>query len=282
MGSEKTKSGRDTEWRYSLYRIIFHTDTLWGIIFDVFILIVIILSIVAVMLESVSEISAEYGTELRIIEWIFTLLFTFEYILRIWASPKPVKYIFSFLGIIDFLAITPAFLGIFLYGTQAFIVFRSIRLIRIFRIFKLARYLSGGRVILRAVLDSIPKITVFLVGVISLTFVLGTLMYLVEGNQQGGFTSIPKSIYWAIVTLTTVGYGDITPQTPLGQLLAAVVMILGYAIIAVPTGIVSSQFVELSGKKIKEGGIVCNVCGEKDHEIKANYCKNCGNPLLSD
>jgi voltage-gated potassium channel len=249
MGSEKTKSGRDTDWRYTLYRIIFHTDTFWGKAFDIFILIIIILSIVAVMLESMAEISAEYGTELRIIEWIFTVLFTIEYALRIWASPKPVKYIFSFLGIIDLLAITPAFLGIFLGGTQSLIIFRSIRLIRVFRIFKLVRYLSGGRVILRAILDSIPKITVFLVGVISLTFVLGTLMYLVEGNQQTGFTSIPKSIYWAIVTLTTVGYGDITPQTPLGQLLASVVMILGYAIIAVPTGIVSSQFVELSGEK---------------------------------
>jgi voltage-gated potassium channel len=282
MGSEKTKSGRDTDWRNTLYRIIFHTDTFWGRTFDIFILIIIILSIVAVMLESVAEISAEYGTELRIIEWIFTVLFTIEYVLRIWTSPKPVKYIFSFLGIIDFLAITPAFLGIFFGGTQALIIFRSIRLIRVFRIFKLVRYLSGGRVILRAILDSIPKITVFLVGVISLTFVLGTLMYLVEGNQQGGFTSIPKSIYWAIVTLTTVGYGDITPQTPVGQLLASVVMILGYAIIAVPTGIVSSQFVELSGRKIKAGDIVCDVCGENDHDIKANYCKNCGNPLASE
>lgn len=282
MGSEKTKSGRDTDWRNTLYRIIFHTDTFWGRTFDILILIIIILSIVAVMLESVAEISAEYGTELRIIEWIFTVLFTIEYVLRIWTSPKPVKYIFSFLGIIDFLAITPAFLGIFFGGTQALIIFRSIRLIRVFRIFKLVRYLSGGRVILRAILDSIPKITVFLVGIISLTFVLGTLMYLVEGNQQGGFTSIPKSIYWAIVTLTTVGYGDITPQTPVGQLLASVVMILGYAIIAVPTGIVSSQFVELSGRKIKAGDIVCDVCGENDHDIKANYCKNCGNPLASE
>jgi voltage-gated potassium channel len=267
--------------RSTLHKIIFYTDTFWGKAFDIFILIIIVLSILAVMLESVSLIALKYGPELRLVEWIFTILFTIEYILRVWTTRKPVKYIFSFLGIIDFLAITPTFLAIFFSGSQSLLIFRSIRLIRIFRIFKLARYLSGGRVIQRAMRDSLPKIIVFLVGVISLMFILGTIMYLIEGNLQGGFTSIPKSIYWAIVTMTTVGYGDITPQTVVGQILASFIMILGYAIIAVPTGIVSSHFIEAAGKKTNVGKLICAHCGEKDHDLKANYCKNCGKPLLN-
>lgn len=230
------------------------------------------------MLESVVEISMEYGKQLILIEWIFTILFTLEYIIRILTSPKPSKYIFSFLGIIDFLSITPAFLGIFFTGSQALIVFRSIRLIRVFRIFKLTRYMSGGRVILRALKESGPKITVFLVGVISLTVILGTLMYLLEGHLHEGFTSIPKSIYWAIVTMTTVGYGDITPQSFIGQVLASIVMILGYSIIAVPTGIVSSEFIR-AASKTKSVNLTCDTCGENDHDESAKFCKNCGHPV---
>jgi voltage-gated potassium channel len=265
-----------------MYSIIFHTDTIWGKTFDIFLLIIIVLSIVAVMLESVEEIASRYGYELILIEWIFTILFTLEYFLRIISTPKPMKYIFSFLGIVDFLAITPAFLGIFFGGSRALIVFRSIRLIRIFRIFKLARYLSGGRLILQALRESMPKIIVFLVGVVSLTVIMGTLMYLVEGNRHGQFTSIPKSIYWAIVTLTTVGYGDITPQTLSGQVLASVIMILGYGIIAVPTGIVSSEFIHAVGSRPKSTGITCIDCGEQYHDPAAKYCRNCGNRLDSE
>lgn len=280
MTDQKIENYDSPAWRKKLYRIIFFTDTFWGKTFDVVLLVVIILSIVAVMLESVAEISAGYGDALRFIEWVFTFLFTLEYILRIITSPKPMKYIFSFLGIIDFLAITPTFLGIFFKGSQALIVIRSIRLIRIFRIFKLARYLSEATVILRALKHSTPKIIVFLVGVISLTIILGTLMYLFEGSQKGGFTSIPKSVYWAIVTLTTVGYGDITPQTFMGQIISSVIMILGYAIIAVPTGIVSGEFIQESKYKKEYAKQVCRDCGETDHARDANYCRKCGGELM--
>ncbi len=266
-------------WRKKLYRIIFFTDTFWGKTFDIVLLIIIILSIVAVMLESVSEISVQYGEKLRIIEWLFTFLFTIEYLLRIITSPKPMKYIFSFLGIIDFLAITPTFLGVFLKGSHALIVIRSIRLIRIFRIFKLARYLSEASMILKALRHSTPKITVFLVGVVSMTIILGTLMYLFEGSQHGGFTSIPKSVYWAIVTLTTVGYGDITPQTLMGQIISSLIMILGYGIIAVPTGIVSGEFIQVSRTTKESGRVECPACGEKDHAPDAHYCKKCGHEI---
>lgn len=278
----KNTENRDYRgWRKNLYRIIFYTDTFWGKTFDIVLLIVIILSIIAVMLESVIEISAKYGDQLRIIEWLFTLLFMLEYLLRIITSPKPMKYIFSFLGIIDFLAMMPTFLGIFFKGSQALIVIRSIRLIRIFRIFKLARYLNEASMIVSAMKHSTPKITVFLVGVLSLTIILGTLMYLFEGSQQGGFTSIPKSVYWAIVTLTTVGYGDITPQTFMGQIISSLIMILGYGIIAVPTGIVSGEFIQVSRLKKESVKIECPVCGIKDHDPHANYCRICGSELKS-
>jgi len=277
--SVNTNHKENSNWRKNLYRIIFYTDSFWGKTFDVTLLIVIILSILAVMMESVSEISINYGNQLRTIEWAFTLLFTLEYILRILTFPKPLKYIFSFLGIIDLLAIMPTFLGIFFAGSQALIVFRSIRLIRVFRIFKLARYLSEARIIIRALKYSMPKITVFLVAVLSMVIILGAMMYLFEGNQNSGFSSIPKSVYWAIVTLTTVGYGDITPQTFMGQIISSFIMILGYGMIAVPTGIVSGEFIHAARKNPAFVEITCPGCGEKDHDPRANYCKRCGSPI---
>lgn len=253
--------------------IIFGTDTLWGKTFDIVLLIIIILSILTVMLESVKSISIHYGKELKIIEWIFTIMFSIEYVARIITSPKPLKYIFSFLGIIDFLAITPTFLNVFIKGSHAVIVIRSIRLIRIFRILKLARYMGGARTILTALRASIPKIVVFLVAVVSLTIILGTFMYLFEGNQNEGFADIPTSIYWAIVTLTTVGYGDITPITLLGKVMASIIMILGYGIIAVPTGIVTGEFIQ--EKKLKDQ-IACKRCNKTGHDMDAKFCKYCG------
>jgi len=256
--------------------IIFGTDTFWGKTFDIILLIIIILSIFIVMLESVGSITDEYGTELKILEWIFTILFSIEYIARIIASPKPFKYIFSFLGIIDFLAITPTFLNIFFKGSHAVIVIRSIRLIRIFRIFKLARYMGGAKTIYDALKASMPKIIVFLVAVVSLTIILGTFMYLFEVNRNSGFTDIPTSIYWAIVTLTTVGYGDITPITIMGKVMASIVMILGYGIIAVPTGIVTGEFIH---ERKTRSGIPCQHCNKKGHDADATYCKYCGGKL---
>jgi len=260
-------------WRQKMNVIIFGTDTFWGKTFDIILLIVIILSIITVMLESVKSIAINYGNELKIIEWVFTIMFSIEYLARIVASPKPLKYIFSFLGIIDFLAITPTFLNIFIKGSHAVVVLRSIRLIRIFRIFKLARYMGGAKTIYTALRASIPKIVVFLVAVVSLTIILGTFMYLFEGNQNDGFSDIPTSIYWAIVTLTTVGYGDIIPITLLGKIMASVIMILGYGIIAVPTGIVTGEFIH--EKKLKNQK-ACKNCQKSGHDIDAKYCKFCG------
>jgi voltage-gated potassium channel len=268
-------------WKSKLYQIIFGTDTFWGKTFDIVLLLVIALSIITVMLESVNEIAQNYLRLLKILEWMFTILFLIEYILRIIASNKPFRYIFSFLGIIDFLSILPTFLGIFLSGSHALMVLRSIRLIRIFRIFKLARYLNEATVIARAMRYSAPKITVFLVAVMSITIILGTLMYLFEGSENG-FTNIPKSIYWAIVTLTTVGYGDITPQTFMGQIISSIIMIMGYGIIAVPTGIVSGEFVHFTRKESDFSGKICKNCLKKGHDPDAKFCKNCGAQIKSE
>ena len=265
-----------TGWRQKMNVIIFGTDTLAGKTFDIILLVVIILSIVTVMLESVKSISIHYGNELKIIEWVFTIMFSIEYIARIIASPKPFKYIFSFLGIIDFLAITPTFLNIFFKGSHAFIVIRSIRLIRIFRILKLARYMGGARTIYTALRASIPKVVVFLVAVVSLTIILGTFMYLFEGHLNDGFSNIPSSIYWAIVTLTTVGYGDITPVTLLGKIMASVIMILGYGIIAVPTGIVTGEFIQEQKMRNQKA---CKNCNKSGHDADAEFCKYCGEKI---
>jgi len=262
-----------TGWRQKMNVIIFGTDTFWGKTFDIILLIVIILSIITVMLESVKSFSINYGNELKTVEWIFTIMFSIEYLARIVASPKPLKYILSFLGIIDFLAITPTFLNIFFKGSHAVVVLRSIRLIRIFRIFKLARYIGGAKTIYTALRASIPKIVVFLVAVVSLTIIFGTFMYLFEGNQNEGFSDIPTSIYWAIVTLTTVGYGDIIPITLLGKIMASVIMILGYGIIAVPTGIVTGEFIQ--EKKLRNQK-ACKNCQRSGHDTDAKYCKFCG------
>ncbi len=275
----KTENHEYPHWRKTLYRFIFETDTFWGKTFDVVLLLTIFFSIIAVMLESVDYIAVEYGRLLRTLEWIFTILFTMEYVLRIIASKNPFKYIFSFLGIIDFLAITPTFLAIFFTGSQTFIVLRSIRLIRVFRIFKLARYLREATVILEALKYSAPKIIVFIVGVLSLTIILGTFMYLFEGSQNSGFSSIPKSVYWAIVTLTTVGYGDITPQTFFGQVISSIIMIMGYGIIAVPTGIVSGGYIQISRSEKNTKEIICPDCKKKGHSPDAQFCKYCGTSL---
>lgn len=278
MERRKTDSEKSalTGWRKHMNVVIFGTDTFWGRTFDVILLIVIVLSIITVMLESVKKISSVYGEPLIILEWIFTILFSVEYLARIIASPRPLKYIFSFLGIIDFLAITPTFLNIFFHGSHAVVVIRSIRLVRVFRIFKLARYMGGARIIYLALRASTPKIVVFLVAVLSLTCILGTFMYIFEANHNSGFSDIPTSIYWAIVTLTTVGYGDITPITLMGKIMSSVIMILGYGIIAVPTGIVTGEFIY---EKKSKSRLTCNNCNKGGHEADAKYCKYCGEKM---
>lgn len=262
-------------FRQKFYEIIFEADTPAGKAFDVALLVVILLSIVAVMLESVNSLQIKYGALLRTLEWIFTVLFTIEYVARVLVVKHPRRYIFSFLGLVDLLAVLPTYLSIFITGSQYLLAVRIVRLLRVFRIFKLSRYVGEADVLKRALKASRHKITVFLLAVISIVIITGTLMYLVEGPENG-FTSIPISIYWSIVTLTTVGYGDIAPQTVLGQTLASLIMIMGYGIIAVPTGIVTS---ELSRAHSPVSTQVCPNCLREGHAPDAVYCKYCSAKL---
>ncbi len=258
-----------------LYVIVFEADTPAGKVFDVGLLIIILISVLLVLFESVPSMRKEYAYSLLISEWVITGIFTIEYILRIWIVRKPWKYIFSFFGIIDFLAVIPIFIGLLIVGYQSLLVIRILRLLRVFRILKLTRYSMAGRVLTKAIRDSREKISVFLFSVLLLVTIIGTLMYLIEG-ETSGFSSIPQSIYWAIVTLTTVGYGDISPITPLGQFLASMVMIMGYAIIAVPTGIVTAEMIKPSEKQNTQ---VCPGCMHGEHDNDAIFCKKCGSVL---
>ncbi|MFW6289644.1 MAG: ion transporter [Mariniphaga sp.] len=261
--------------REKLYEIIFEADTRAGKSFDVILLLIILLSVFLVLLESIPSYRVQYQEFFLISEWIITGIFTVEYIIRILIVRKPWKYIFSFFGIIDFLAVIPTFIGLLLVGYQSILVIRVLRLFRVFRILKLTRYSLAGRTLARAIWASRQKISVFLFSVLLLVTIVGTLMYLIEG-EQSGFTSIPRSIYWGIVTLTTVGYGDISPVTPLGQFLASIVMILGYAIIAVPTGIVTAEMIRPVTRRNTQ---VCPNCLHDEHEDDAVYCKKCGSEL---
>mgnify|MGYP002405541167 CR=1 FL=1 len=264
------------QWQQKIHEVIFEADTVAGKVFDVGLLWAIILSVVAVMLESVSAIKEEYGHFLRALEWFFTILFTVEYILRIICVGKPIRYIFSFYGIIDLMSIIPTYLSILILGAQSLLIIRVLRLLRVFRILKLARYFGEAQVLKRALLLSLPKITVFVVTVFCIVITMGTIMYLIEG-EENGFTSIPRSIYWAIVTLTTVGYGDITPQTVLGQALASCIMIMGYGLIAVPTGIVTVAMTLVKKEDINTQS--CQQCSKEGHESDAIHCKYCGAKL---
>lgn len=260
-------------WRQKTHEIIFGSETPAGKMFDLILIVCIILSVIAVMLDSVRSIRLEHGEVLYIIEWVFTILFTIEYLLRLVSIRRPLVYALSFFGIIDLLAIIPTYLSLVVAGSQYLLVVRILRVLRVFRVLKVVQYISEARVLMLALRASGRKITIFLFTVLTLVVVIGSMMYLVEG-EPNGFTSIPTSIYWAIVTLTTVGYGDISPQTPFGQALAAVVMIMGYGIIAVPTGIVT---VEMSNA-MKSGAIhrVCTTCRSEQHDIDALFCKRCG------
>jgi len=265
-----------SNWRHRLYEIIFEAETGPGKAFDLILLIAIVISVLAVLLESVKSIDTKYGSELYTIEWVFTILFSLEYIARIIVSKKPAKYIFSFLGLIDFLSILPTYLSLMIEGSQALLIIRTIRLLRVFRILKLARYLTEGVTLMEAMKASRFKIIVFLGAVTTSVLILGSLMYLIEG-EKNGFTSIPKSIYWAVVTLTTVGYGDIAPQTFWGQALATLIMIMGYGIIAVPTGIVTSELSNQKRSRLKE--LYCHKCRKEGHDQDAEFCKYCGDKL---
>lgn len=260
--------------RTRLYVVVFGTETRAGRIFDIILLWVILLSIMAVMLESIREVKSTYGEELLVIEWTFTILFSIEYLLRIFISKQPRQYIFSYLGIIDFLALVPTYLSIFMTGGGYLVVVRALRLLRVLRILKLTRYLDEARVLGNALKGSLRKILIFIGAVSTLVMITGTLMYLIEGGENG-FTSIPKSIYWAVVTVTTVGYGDIAPQTVFGQAFATLLMLTGYAIIAVPTGIMTSELSRMDKLEKKKNRKQCSRCNTYN-EGDANYCQKCG------
>ncbi|RDH45319.1 ion transporter [Zooshikella ganghwensis] len=266
------------EFRIKTYEVIFGTDTPAGRYFDIALIYAILLSVAAVILDSVEAISKEYKLTFQTIEWFFTSLFTIEYIIRLYCCPKPWRYARSFYGLVDLLSVLPSYFALFITQANFLIIIRLFRVLRIFRILKLMRYLGEANILMRSILLSRRKIFVFLISVMVLVTIFGSLMYLIEGPQNG-FTSIPKSIYWSIVTITTVGYGDITPQTILGQALSSLIMITGYAIIAVPTGIITAELaVELRREKVIHG---CHNCGRAGHDRDAQHCKFCGAKLAT-
>jgi len=277
-GTEKQKKPWEEKTRKEkAWEIIFESDTFYGRLFDEILLVLIVLSILAVMLESIETYRLKWSAILGKAEWFFTLVFLVEYVVRIMVSPKPKKYIFSFLGVVDFLAIIPSFIALSIPEAQTFIIIRSIRLLRIYRILKLYRFIRAGNLLILALLNSLRKISIFMLFILVLVILLGTIMYVVEGGKNG-FFSIPLSIYWAVITLTTVGYGDIVPVTNLGKFIATFIMLLGYSIIAIPTGIVS---IEMSRSIVRKDdkSKYCKYCNEPSHAMDAHFCRICGSRL---
>ena len=275
--TEAYNAKQPNHWRTVLHTIIFGTDTPAGRRFDLILLYLIVGSVLVVMLDSVQEVREQYGSYLLIAEWIFTIVFTLEYVARLLSVKRPLRYVFSFFGIVDLLAILPTFLSFFVPGAMSLTTVRILRVIRIFRILKLGAFLQEAGLLTNALYASRRKITVFLTTVLSLVVILGSLMYVIEG-REAGFTSIPRSIYWAIVTLTTVGYGDSAPHTPLGQALAAFIMILGYSILAVPTGLVSSEMAKAEHKQ-QQAKLTCARCSHTPEDYEAIFCSRCGAEL---
>lgn len=287
--NRKWPKSRVDLFRQKVYIIIYGVNTPAGKAFDIGLLVAILLSVFTIMLETVEGVDYVYHRELVILEWIFTTVFTLEYALRIFVSKKPLKYIFSFYGLIDLLSILPMFLSVFIKGSHILSSFRILRLLRLFRVFGLMEFMRESSRLKVAILASRAKIMVFLYTVLIIAVLIGTLMYYIEGPENG-FTNIPKSVFYTIVTLTTVGYGDMVPTTPLGQFLSMLLMIIGYGIIAVPTGIVGVEIAREVGKSMKENyktdaehrklnGIVCAHCNKEGHWDDAEYCYNCGYTL---
>lgn len=271
-----TSQDRNPNWKERLHTVIFEADTSGGKAFDVALLWAIVLSVAAVLAESVSSVRASYGEVLHVVELVFTGVFTIEYMLRLFAVKRPWKYVFSFYGLVDLLSILPTFVELLLPGAASLRVVRMLRLLRVFRVLKLVGFLREAQILKDALWSSRRKIAVFLSAVLVLVTLLGTIVYIVE-DAEAGFTSIPRSIYWAIVTVTTVGYGDIAPQTVPGQMLASLMMILGYAIIAVPTGIVGAELAKTP--YVETNTQSCPACGEEGHDDDATFCNHCGEKL---
>lgn len=267
--------------RVRLYQIIFESDTPAGRAFDVALLWAILGSVLVVLLESVGEVHLRFGGLLRGLEWTFTVLFTVEYLARLWVVRRPLDYARSFYGVIDLLALLPSYAALALPGAQSLLVVRALRLLRVFRILKMVEYVAEAQLILSALWASARKISVFLGAILTAVVIIGAAMYVVEGPQHG-FTSIPTAMYWAVVTLSTVGYGDISPRTPLGQLLASAVMVLGYSVLAVPTGIVTVELASVKTRAVAALGQACPGCGREGHDADARFCKHCGTALDAD
>lgn len=276
--SNQNKDENQGSWKEKLFTVIFEAETKAGKNFDIVLLILIFISIILVMIESVPSLLKEYSRHLYIAEWVITILFTIEFIMRLIVVKKPWKYMTSFYGVVDLLSILPTYISIFFPHSQFLIVIRALRLMRVFRIFKLTRFVRESMTIVLALKASARRIMVFLSFIVLLSIILGALIYVVESPENESFSSIPQSVYWSIVTITTVGYGDISPVTPLGKLIASLIMLLGYAIIAVPTGIVT---VELSKSARTEAAEAhsCPSCGHGGHDPDAKYCKFCGHVL---
>lgn len=272
----KQPKSHGNRWRAVLHEVIFEAETYFGKLFDILLIICILISVGALMLDSIPSVHSEYGRELRWLEWLFTILFTVEYVLRLLALHRPWLYAKSFYGIVDFLGFIPTYISVLVPGGQFLRVIRVLRVLRIFRVLHLARYVSAADLLWQALVSSRRKIVVFLMTVLALVVILGSLMYMIEG-EANGFTSIPLSIYWTIVTLTTVGYGDLSPQTPIGKAIASVIMIVGYGIIAVPTGIVTMEMVQVPSKDITTQA--CPNCSAEGHDKDAKFCKYCGSRL---
>ena len=273
----QANSPPSTGWQKKLHEIIFEADTKAGKTFDIVLICCIVLSIVAVMLDSVEWFNSRYADPIHIAEWCFTIVFTIEYVLRLISVRQPLRYARSFFGVVDLLATVPTYLSLFLPHAQYLLVIRTLRVLRIFRVLKLTHYLGEAEFLIDALQASRRKIIVFLFVVLNIVVIVGALMYLIEGDQHG-FSSIPHSVYWAIVTITTVGYGDVAPETPIGQAMAALLMILGYAIIAVPTGIVSTELA-LGAHRQTVSTQCCPACSEEGHDADAVHCKYCGSAL---
>ena len=264
-----------------IHEIIFEADTPAGKTFDIILMVLIVFSVFVVLLESIENLHDKYGRIFIVLEWFFTIFFTIEYILRLYCVYKPKKYALSFFGLVDLLSIIPTYLSLFITGTQYLIVIRALRLLRVFRIFKLVKFLNEGNLIVRALIKSRAKIVVFMLFILLMVTILGSVMYLIEGDHNEQFDNIPRSIYWAIVTLTTVGYGDISPVTTFGQLLASFIMLLGYAVLAVPTGIVSAELIRSDMRPFKQNvnTQACRYCSKEGHDDDADHCKYCGEIL---
>ncbi|QNK02916.1 ion transporter [Dyella telluris] len=267
-----------TGWRARWFHIIFGHDDAPGRLFDLILIIAILSSIIVTMLDTVMDLHQRFARVFYVLEWGFTVAFTVEYLMRLSVVAKPKRYALSFFGIVDLLAVLPTYLSLLVTGSQYLLVIRAVRILRIFRVLKMTRYVGEADLLWSTLVKARRKIFIFISTILTLVLIFGALMYLVEGPENG-FTSIPRAMYWAVVTMTTVGFGDITPHTPLGQILTSLIMLVGYSIIAVPTGIFAAELAASIRETHRQA--VCTACGMQGHQADAQFCRGCGAPLAA-